>query len=199
MNNRARLCGAPTEAAGTTRQTASYPIPAKSPATRPAARTTGSADPMPNTSSARPTERSPDACKAPSTFSQTTRPGLISSTASSIDSHRADRVPSLIPARRPAVLKSWHGEPPQMTSTGSTWVQSTFVMSPRFGTPGHLTSASRHGPGSTSHTHETDVSPPSAMRTPSSSPPKPVNNDPIVFIVRPLQIRGGRRPFGCCR
>ncbi len=37
---------------------------------------------------------------------------------------------------RPTVDTSWQGNPPQITSTGSTAFQSIVVMSPRFGTPG---------------------------------------------------------------
>ena len=56
--------------------------------------------------------------------------------ASRMEAHRLDRVPSVMPARRPAWLRSWHGDPPVMMSTGSTAAQSTRVMSPRLGTPG---------------------------------------------------------------
>lgn len=56
--------------------------------------------------------------------------------ASRISTHRLDRVPSVIPARFPAVLMSWQGEPPAMMSGGVTADQSTFVMSPRCGMPG---------------------------------------------------------------
>ena len=40
--------------------------------------------------------------------------------ASRMDSHRLERVPGVMPARRPAMLRSWQGEPPLMMSTGST-------------------------------------------------------------------------------
>ena len=72
-----------------------------------------------------------------------------------------------------------------MTSTGSTSDQSTCVMSPRFGTPGHRTSASLTGPGSTSLVHATRASGSSARRTAISRPPYPVNRLPIVVILRP--------------
>ena len=58
------------------------------------------------------------------------------SMASHIDAHSPERVPCRIPSLRPAMLTSWQGDPPSMTSTGSTVVQSTFVTSPRFGTLG---------------------------------------------------------------
>ena len=47
--------------------------------------------------------------------------------------HNPDRVPCLIPALLPAELTSWHGNPPQRTSTGSTVDQSISAMLPRFG------------------------------------------------------------------
>jgi hypothetical protein len=57
-------------------------------------------------------------------------------TASRMDSQRLDRVPSCMPRRFPARLRSWQGEPPLMMSTGGTLAQSTVVTSPRFGMPG---------------------------------------------------------------
>ena len=42
------------------------------------------------------------------------------STAAAMDSHRPERVSVAMPARFPARLRSWQGEPPQMMSTGST-------------------------------------------------------------------------------
>ncbi|SCQ56347.1 Hypothetical protein PFR_JS7-PH_15 [Propionibacterium freudenreichii] len=89
--------------------------------------------------------------------------------AASMDSHRPDRVPGLIPARRPAMDRSWHGEPPQITSTGSTDFQSMAVTSPRLGMSGWWASRIVHGPGSTSDTQETR--PPVTDCTPMSSPP----------------------------
>lgn len=47
-----------------------------------------------------------------------------------------ERVPGARPARLPTVDTSWHGNPPMRMSTGSTWLQSMVVMSPRFGTSG---------------------------------------------------------------
>lgn len=62
------------------------------------------------------------------------------STAAAMDSHRPERVPVAMPARLPARLRSWQGEPPHMMSTGSTSAQSMAVMSPRLGGvwPAHL-------------------------------------------------------------
>lgn len=56
------------------------------------------------------------------------------SMASHMDAQSPERVPGRIPSRFPAWDRSWQGDPPVMTSTGSTAVQSTVVMSPRFGT-----------------------------------------------------------------
>lgn len=50
--------------------------------------------------------------------------------ASRMDSQRLERVPSVMPRRAPARLRSWQGEPPLMMSTGGTVVQSTAVTSP---------------------------------------------------------------------
>ena len=72
-----------------------------------------------------------------------------------------------------------------MTDGGSTIDQSTCVMSLRFGTPGHRTSASLHGPGSTSLVQATRAAGSSAIRTAISSPPYPEKRLPIVVILRP--------------
>jgi len=47
-----------------------------------------------------------------------------------------ERVPGARPARLPTVDTSWHGNPPMRMSTGSTWLQSMVVMSPRFDASG---------------------------------------------------------------
>lgn len=56
--------------------------------------------------------------------------------ASRMATQRFDRVPSVMPARRPAWDRSWQGEPPSRMSMGGTCDQSTAVTSPRFGTSG---------------------------------------------------------------
>lgn len=93
------------------------------------------------------------------------------STAAAMDSHRPERVPVAMPARLPARLRSWHGLPPQMMSTGSTVAQLILVMSPRLGVSGHLTAASLQGPGSTSLVQATRAVGSRAMATPMSRPP----------------------------
>lgn len=50
--------------------------------------------------------------------------------ASRIDSHRLERVPSFMPLRAPARLRSWQGDPPLIMSTGGTVAQSMVVTSP---------------------------------------------------------------------
>lgn len=66
----------------------------------------------------------------------TTHSGCSFSMAVAICAHRPERVPGFRPAIFPTVETSWQGNPPQSTSTGSTWLQSTVVMSPRLGAPG---------------------------------------------------------------
>lgn len=75
--------------------------------------------------------------------------------ASLIDSHRLDRVPSVIPARRPASDTSWQGVPPQMMSTVGTVCHDTVVMSPRFGMSGQRWAASLQAPALMSEVHAT--------------------------------------------
>ena len=105
------------------------------------------------------------------------------STAAAMDSHRPERVPVAMPARLPARLRSWHGLPPQMMSTGSTSDQLILVMSPRLGVSGQRTSASLHGPFSASLVHATRASGSRAMATPMSRPPYPVNRLPMVVMI----------------
>ena len=64
--------------------------------------------------------------------------GRSASIATAKTAQSPERVPSLMPARLPAALTSWQGNPPHNTSTGSTLAQSISVMLPKFGTPGNL-------------------------------------------------------------
>ena len=50
--------------------------------------------------------------------------------ASRMDSQRLERVPAVMPWRRPASERSWQGEPPLMMSTGGMVAQSMVVTSP---------------------------------------------------------------------
>ena len=92
------------------------------------------------------------------------------SIASHIDAHRPERVPVFMPARRPAWDRSWQGDPPVMMSTGSTWVQSIFVMSPRLGASGKLWARIFDGAFSISLTHARRESG-NTFWTAKSSPP----------------------------
>ena len=97
--------------------------------------------------------------------------------ASLMATHRFERVPSFIPALRPAALRSWQGVPPQITSTVGTSFQSRAVISPRFGASGNRCSRIEHAPGSMSDTHT--VLPPVTSSTAMSSPPYPLQKDPM--------------------
>ncbi len=54
--------------------------------------------------------------------------------ASRMHTHRLERVPSTMPLRRPAPLRSWHGVPPDTIVMGPNFSRSTtqsmMVMSP---------------------------------------------------------------------
>ncbi len=106
--------------------------------------------------------------------------------------HRPDRVPEFIPARLPARLMSWHGNPPHSTSTGpwsaSTWPQSTAVMSPRFGTSGQWWARTRAAYwwasgrpclSGGSYWECQTTWPPRTPRTDRSRPPTPVKSEPM--------------------
>lgn len=88
--------------------------------------------------------------------------------ASRISPQRFDLVPVVMPARLPALLKSWQGVPAVMTSTFGTLAQSTFVTSPRFGTSGQWWARILDGAASNSAHH--DISPPRTDCTPIPSP-----------------------------
>ncbi len=98
-----------------------------------------------------------------------------------ICTHRFERVPSVMPRRRPAADRSWHGVPPVTMSTGSTVAQSIAVMSPRFGTPGQWCARTFDGASSYSANH--DVSAPKTSSTARSRPPYPEHSEPIVTAV----------------
>lgn len=91
------------------------------------------------------------------------------STAERIAPHRFERVPSVMPARRPARDTSWQGKPPAMMSTGSTDAQSTAVTSRRFGTPGQWWA--RTAEGASSHSACQTVRAPNTDSIARSSPP----------------------------
>jgi hypothetical protein len=122
MNSRRRRWGAPMSAADTVRHAASNPRVARSPSTL----------------------TSP-AVARPGTFSTMTYRGRMMRMARANSLHNPLRVPSCRPARFPATLTSWHGNPPQITSTRSIHsLQSIWVTSPRFGTCGQCFARTRH-------------------------------------------------------
>lgn len=108
-------------------------MPARSPSTRPSARRTGPVGRPPKCPWSGSMRLKADALSAPWTFSQTTSRGRIMAIAWNMDSHRPERVSLDMPARAPASERSVQGEPPQITSTGSTFDQSMRVMSPEVG------------------------------------------------------------------
>jgi hypothetical protein len=95
---------------------------ARSPSTRPSARRTGPVVRPPRCPVPGSMRLKADALRAPCTFSQTTSLGRIAVIAWNMDSHRPERVSLVMPARAPASERSVQGEPPQITSTGSTWL-----------------------------------------------------------------------------
>ena len=145
-------------------------MPARSPSTRPSARRTGPVGRPPICPWSGSMRLKADALSAPWTFSQTTSLGRIAVIAWNMDSHRPERVSLVMPARAPASERSVQGEPPQITSTGSTFVQSMRVMSPRLGTSGWWWARMAWGPGSMSLTQARRAGP-RASCTPRSRPP----------------------------
>ncbi len=93
--------------------------------------------------------------------------------------HSPERVPSLMPALRPAADTSWQGNPPHRMSTGGTSDQSTVVMSPRLGTPGQRCASTFDAALSISLCQT--VVPPNTCSTAMSRPPAPLNRDPILI------------------
>lgn len=103
----------------------------------------------------------------------------MTSMAWAMDDQSPERVPGRIPAPRPAVERSWQGDPPVMMSTGSTAAQSTAVTSPRLGTSGQWWARMRAGAWSISATQARRASGKTSA-TASSSPPEPANMAPTV-------------------
>ena len=112
--------------------------------------------------------------------------------ASRMDTHRFERVPSVMPARRPAADRSWHGLPPLMMSTGSTCDQSTVVTSRWFGMPGQWCAMIFDGASSNSAYQVSSASKTSSTAIPS--PPNPAKSSPNFSFVTlpppPRRFRG---------
>ena len=105
-------CGAPTSSAPSTSHSASYPISARSPRTL---------------ASPRPTSKGE--------FSRNANSGRTSLIIRCISRQRPERAPSM-PAPFPAAEMSWHGKPPDTTSTR-----------PRHGRPSKVRTSSQTGKG----------------------------------------------------
>ena len=132
--------------------------------------------------------------KAPGTFSQTIYRGrtdrpvrpcsrsasLISFTIRHCSINRPERAPAS-PALAPATLRSWHGLPPQMISTGGSPAPSSFVISPTWIMSGNLSFVTSMGKASISLAH-TGVTP--LRIAAKGKPPIPSKRLPIVSMVR---------------
>lgn len=177
MKIRSRWWHAPTLAADTIFQTASYPRSAKSPSTAPQARRTVLPDPSPRVVSADSMSRCAVALKSPLTFSITTACGRSVAMASAMCTHSPERVPCWSPALRPAAETSWHGKPPTRMSMGSTVAQLRVVMSPRLGVPGNRAASTLQAAGSISECQM--MSPPNTCCTAFSRCPDPEKRPPI--------------------
>jgi len=149
---------------------ASYPISARSPSTRPNPR-----------------------ARCPATFSRSAHRGRRTRMASDMKGQRCRG--SRSPSRRPAWENGWQGYPPQMRSTRGTSAQSMVVTSPRLGTCGQCLARIRQQYGSSSDCHTTRIP---ARSSPMSRPPIPENMEPTVMITRAPPTLVGR-PRGTCR
>ena len=128
---------------------------------------------------------------APGTFSQTMYLGLIcvpvlpAALSLSLISfmiricsrNRLLREPSR-PSRFPAMLMSWHGEPPAMMVTGSKSAPFNLLMSPRCFISGKFFVVTSIGNGSISLAHIGLIP---NIDPANSKPPLPENKDPIVI------------------
>ena len=134
--------------------------------------------------------------KAPGTFSQARNRGrikravlplctsaaLISFTIRICSIKSPERAPAR-PERVPATLRSWHGLPPQMMSTGGSLAPSSLVISPTWIMPGKCFLVTWMGNASISLA-QTGVIP---WRTAASGkPPIPSNREPMVNMAHPL-------------
>jgi len=171
-NTRSRRWGAPASDARNTAHSASNPSAAKSPRTRPNS-----------------IERSP------ATFSTNTMRGRTTRTMRAYSLHSPDLSPAR-PLRLPATDTSWHGNPPQITSTGSSSSPTAHTSSKRRASGQCFASTVRHhGSRSTCHT----VRPPVAASTPRSSPPMPLNSDPMRGVTGAPGPTRSRSPTGVPR
>jgi len=153
MNNRSRVCGAPKEHADIVDHSASYPRLARVPRTLSSPRIRNAA-----------------------TFSTTTTRGPSSRTILAKSNHSPLRCPSS-PSAFPATLTSWHGKPPQMTSTRSVSGCGHVRTSSHRRTSGQCLARTRFAYSSISTCHRHCIP---ARSNPRSNPPIPANNEPNV-------------------
>lgn len=109
---------------------------------------------------------------------RSTSAALISFTIRICSINRPERAPAR-PERGPATLRSWHGLPPQMMSTGGSSAPFNFVMSPTWSMPGKCFLVTWMGNVSISLA-QTGVIP---LRTAArGKPPIPSNRLPMVSV-----------------
>lgn len=95
--------------------------------------------------------------------------------------NRPDLAPAR-PERGPATLRSWHGLPPQMMSTGGSLAPFSFVISPTWIISGKCFWVTRMGKGSISLAHTGTI----PLRTAANGkPPILSNGEPMVSTARP--------------
>ena len=111
--------------------------------------------------------------KSPGTFSSTSHRGRRCSTRSRKVKARLDRLPAN-PARLPATLRSWQGNPPDQMSASGMSFAFTSVMLPRFGALGNRSARTVLAYGSISLTLTVSIP---ARSKPRSNPPTPEKND----------------------
>lgn len=129
-----------------------------------------------------PTTSDPPMATMFGTFSNIAIRGRSSLMIRHISHHKPDRVSSLIiPRCLPAVLISWHGNPPHITSTGCKLCAPTSRTSLCIVALGQCLANMVWQNGFCS-TCQTVVASPNARSKPSSNPPMPANKEPILII-----------------
>ena len=127
---------------------------------------------------------------APGTFSQTNHRGRTSRTHRMYSNMRPDS--PLRPSLFPAVENEVHGLPPKTTSTLSTYgVQSTLVMSPRFGTSGQWYARTSDGNLSISQKATGSQGPPSSATETASIPLNKLMYLNFLFSMMSIILRYG--------
>ncbi len=153
MNNLCRVCGAPKAHAEIISHSASYPMLARSQRTR-----------------------SNPAVSKPGTFSMSATLGRNSQMTRKYSVHNPLRSPAR-PARFPARLTSWQGNPPAITSMGARLCFPTVRTSVNLGTEGQCFVRTLLAYSSISTCHAQRIP---ARSSPKSKPPIPENKLPNV-------------------